>query len=239
MHEYGIIHRDIKGENFIFMEDPAFAVRMRRSPRRSPARTSGDMSIDDPVAAPPVRRIPATAVTDQARAAAGGQADRPGHEPDVRPQEASCRCATCLTDSLRAWLCVAIAHAGTFLLRLLDGVFAGGSVLASIGSVWHPMQHPGSVWHQIGGPTPQVRWGPRDLCRRRWCTMRRTSRPWTSSAWAWCCSSCWSAASPSPSRCAACGPGGARCSSSAHGGKAASLDSCPHACSAAQTDYLR
>ena len=27
MHEYGIIHRDIKGENFIFVEDPAFAVR--------------------------------------------------------------------------------------------------------------------------------------------------------------------------------------------------------------------
>jgi hypothetical protein len=28
MHEYGIIHRDIKGENFMFVEDPAFAVRL-------------------------------------------------------------------------------------------------------------------------------------------------------------------------------------------------------------------
>ncbi len=32
MHEYGIIHRDIKGENFVFVEDPHHAALNKRAP---------------------------------------------------------------------------------------------------------------------------------------------------------------------------------------------------------------
>ncbi len=32
MHDFGIIHRDIKGENFVFVEDPAHAAAHCRDP---------------------------------------------------------------------------------------------------------------------------------------------------------------------------------------------------------------
>lgn len=32
MHDYSIIHRDIKGENFVFVEDPAHAAANGRAP---------------------------------------------------------------------------------------------------------------------------------------------------------------------------------------------------------------
>ncbi len=33
MHEYNLIHRDIKGENFVFVEDPHHAALNKRAPK--------------------------------------------------------------------------------------------------------------------------------------------------------------------------------------------------------------
>ena len=66
-------------------------------------------------------------------------------------------------------------------------------------SVVHAQCVAGCTWscHEAGHRTLQGRWGRPASWRRRSCSKRLTRLPWTSSPWGWCCSSCWSGASPS------------------------------------------
>ena len=192
MHEYGIIHRDIKGENFMFVEDPAFAVRLCAlnllAWRLSDANAWRGCTQELLLLLCQIKhgRQPVVKLIDLGMSL---MYDPKRPVTGVRHLQmfgftlaaSACQCskhcealATATRQTAIAWWPSANGH-----LSLC-------AEPATPCGVWWSRSRESQATCAL--PTLQARWGPRASCPRRRCTTPPTSRPWTSSAWGWCCS---------------------------------------------------